>query len=280
MLDEAGVLPDSVRYYHEADPFTAEHLFWVPHAGVYHCSRAYEVRRASLDAYLMLLVDEGALAVEYSGQTQTAHAGAVVLLDRRRPHRYYAATDILRMRWFHFYGAGSGAYTAHILQTHGFVLSAVQNAQIEPCFTQIMAAVRQGQPHPHRLSVAIHTLLALLAEQAEQRDKSGVEQAVQASADFLDQHFAEKELTIEHLARMCALSTCYYLRKFKEFQSITPHQYLLAARLRAAKQQLTTTSRSIEEIASRCGFCNTSHFVMAFRKDTGMTPLRFRTLWK
>ena len=46
MLD-TGVLSDSVRYYHEADPFTEKNLYYIPHAGQYHCNSDYEVRRMS-----------------------------------------------------------------------------------------------------------------------------------------------------------------------------------------------------------------------------------------
>ena len=37
---------------------------------------------------------------------------------------------------------------------------------------------------------------------------------------------------------------------------------------------------AIEEIAEQCGFCNTSHFIMVFRRNTGTTPLQFRIMWR
>ena len=100
------------------------------------------------------------------------------------------------------------------------------------------------------------------------------------SAQYIEAHYAEKEATVPALAARAALSTCYYLRKFKEYHGVTPHQYLQSVRLRAAKEQLTVTAHSIEQIAEDCGFCSTSHFIMAFRKNTGLTPLQFRILWK
>ena len=39
---------------------------------------------------------------------------------------------------------------------------------------------------------------------------------------------------------------------------------------------LTETSMSISEIAYLLGYCDTSAFIKAFRKQTGMTPSRFR----
>lgn len=39
MLNDMGILADSVRYYHDADAFTATNLYHVPHAGSYHCDK-------------------------------------------------------------------------------------------------------------------------------------------------------------------------------------------------------------------------------------------------
>ena len=81
MIGETGVLKDSERYYYEPDPFTAEHLFYSPHGGAYHCDKDYSLSRNSLDVNQIILVDSGTLTVEYEGETKTAHSGMIVLLD-------------------------------------------------------------------------------------------------------------------------------------------------------------------------------------------------------
>ena len=114
MLNDMGILADSVRYYHDADAFTAANLYYVPHAGSYHCDESYGMQRDYLDICQMLVVDEGELSVTYRGETRTAGPGSLVLLDCREAHSYHAVTPI-RMRWFHFEGSGSTAYTQLIL---------------------------------------------------------------------------------------------------------------------------------------------------------------------
>lgn len=279
MLIDIGVLPDSRRFYHEADAFTLASLFSIPHAGIYHCAAQYVFERSYLDVCQALLVDEGGLMVEYRGETLHAPAGTLVLLSCAEPHRYHACDGGIRMRWFHFTGGSSMGYTNHIINTHGIVRKTAQNAALEPCFSRIMAAVQQGQPEPHMLSLEIHRLLALLAQQTEAREKSEMEQVIARAVDYMETHYADRSMTIDDLAARCALSPCYFLRKFKEFQETTPRQHLLAIRLRAAKQQLTTTAHSIEAIGLSCGFSSTSHFIMTFRKHSGMTPLQFRMKW-
>ena len=279
MLD-TGVLSDSVRYYHEADPFTEKNLYYIPHAGQYHCNSEYEVRRTHLDVCQAIVVDSGELTIEYRGQVYTAPSGAVVLLDCREPHSYYTSSSDLKMRWFHFLGSSSEAYVQQIASIHGIVMQITQNTDIESCIAQIMKAVAQPEPNPHFVSVNIHRLLALLMTETGAVSKSDLELVINSSVSYIESHYSDPDLSNENLARMAMLSTCYYVRKFKEFRSATPHQFIQAVRIRSAKQKLSTTSLSIEEIAEQCGFCNTSHFIMVFRRTTGITPLQFRIMWR
>ena len=279
MLD-TGVLSDSVRYYHEAEPFTEKNLYYIPHAGQYHCNSEYEVRRTHLDVCQAIVVDSGELTIEYRGQVYTAPSGAVVLLDCREPHGYYASSSDLKMRWFHFLGSSSEAYVQQIANIHGIVMQITQNTDIESCIAQTMKAVAQPEPNPHFVSVNIHRLLALLMTETGAVSKSDLELVINSSVSYIESHYSDPDLSNENLARMAMLSTCYYVRKFKEFRSATPHQFIQAVRIRSAKQKLSTTSLSIEEIAEQCGFCNTSHFIMVFRRTTGITPLQFRIMWR
>lgn len=279
MLD-IGVLEDSVRYYHEVDDFTKDYLYYIPHAGSYHCNHEYEVSRTYLDICQIILVDSGELEVTYRGKTSIAPAGSVVLLDCREPHRYRAASADIKIRWFHFAGHGSKAYTQQILDTIGVIIGISPNAEIESCISSIIKMVGLPDHNAHILSVTIHQLLALLPLLFSEAPKSDIEQAIESSADYIETHYSDPELSNQKLARMCMLSTCYYIRKFKEQRSMTPHQFVQSVRIRMAKQKLTTTSLSIEEIAMQCGFCSTSHFIMAFRKSTNITPMKYRAMWK
>ena len=282
MRIDAGILPDSVRFFHEPDAFTEQTLYHTPHVGVYHCDCQYSFARAGetcVNICQAIFVDHGALTVRYRGQEITAYAGMLILLDCREPHEYFAASPEIRFRWFHIVGACSFSYVAHIINSHGFVMQTAQNADIERFCAQIVTDAKQDA-NIYRVSAHVEQLLAGLASLAVEKRPDTMKQAMIDSAQYIEAHYAEKETKIPALASRAALSTCYYLRKFKEYHGVTPHQYLQSVRLRAAKEQLTVTSHSMEQIAEDCGFCSTSHFIQAFRKSTGLTPLQFRILWK
>jgi AraC family transcriptional regulator len=79
--------------------------------------------------------------------------------------------------------------------------------------------------------------------------------------------------SIAHTAR---LSPCHFLRTFKALTGVTPHQYLLRARLRRASLRLRTECARIIDIALGCGFGDVSNFNHAFRAEFGVSPRAYR----
>lgn len=278
MIEDTGVLSDSVRYFHEGDPFANQYLFLVPYAGDYHCNQCYAVNREWLDTCLIMLVDSGELLVQYRGQERTVRPGMLALLDCHEQHFYRSGTDDLRMRWFHFTGNISFQYTQMLLNRVGFIFESVRNAEIESCCQRILMSAQLEHPNGHIISVTIHKLLVLLSLMTSDM-KDDLEEIISQTVSYMESHYHE-DLTVQQLAKAAALSPSYYIRQFKKYQDTTPHQFLQFARIRAAKQYLTTTSLSIEAIAIRCGFCNTSHFIMIFRKSTQLSPAQFRKMWR
>jgi len=87
---------------------------------------------------------------------------------------------------------------------------------------------------------------------------------------------AADRLTISSLAREAKLSPYHFLRIFGRITGLTPHQYLLRARLRGAALRLVSTQQKVLDIALDSGFGDVSNFNRAFRVEFGMSPLKYR----
>ena len=98
---------------------------------------------------------------------------------------------------------------------------------------------RPGMPSPHegRMSVVLHHMAA---------------------------HSTARH-TVAGLARMAKLSPYHFLRSFKAVTGVTPHQWLLRSRLRAAAEKLAATKTPVTDIALDVGFDDLSNFTRTFR---------------
>jgi AraC family transcriptional regulator len=97
------------------------------------------------------------------------------------------------------------------------------------------------------------------------------------AALWLDAH-ADQPVDLSQTARMVELSPFHFLRVFARVLGVTPHQYLVRARLRRAARLLTEEERSITDIAFEVGFGDLSNFVRTFHRVARMSPRQFRKL--
>ncbi|XXX78624.1 AraC family transcriptional regulator [Sorangium sp. So ce134] len=98
--------------------------------------------------------------------------------------------------------------------------------------------------------------------------------AVEA-AIWLDER-AHEPIDLEGAAREVGLSPFHFLRLFARVVGVTPHQYLVRARLRRAARLLADSARSITDIALDVGFGDLSNFVRTFHRAAGVSPRGFR----
>jgi len=98
--------------------------------------------------------------------------------------------------------------------------------------------------------------------------------AVEAAL-WLDEH-AHEAIDLEGAACAVDLSPFHFLRLFSRALGVTPHQYLVRARLRRAARLLCDDERSITDVAFDVGFGDLSNFVRTFHRAAGVSPRRFR----
>ena len=85
------------------------------------------------------------------------------------------------------------------------------------------------------------------------------------------------DLNLAELCVLVAMSKYHFLRTFKQASGMTPHQYILGRRIRAAAAALRITQESVARVAADQGFGDLSTFNHSFRRLMGVTPTAYRS---
>jgi AraC family transcriptional regulator len=86
----------------------------------------------------------------------------------------------------------------------------------------------------------------------------------------------DEDHNLVSLAREAKLSRYHFLRVFQELTGLTPHQYVLRARLRRAATRLISEPSPVIAVALESGFGDLSNFTRAFRREFGVSPKTYR----
>jgi AraC family transcriptional regulator len=93
--------------------------------------------------------------------------------------------------------------------------------------------------------------------------------------DYIEAHL-DGRLILTDLAKVACLSPYHFSRSFKQAVGVGPQRYVMQRRLERAKTLMRRTNEPLAEIAQRVGFADQSHLTSIFRRETGVTPGRYR----
>lgn len=84
----------------------------------------------------------------------------------------------------------------------------------------------------------------------------------------------------ERIAREVGMGYTWFRRTFRAYVGMAPAQYQQTVRLNKARELLTTTTRSISEIAYALGFESVSAFSLFFRNREQISPSHYRARYR
>jgi AraC family transcriptional regulator len=90
----------------------------------------------------------------------------------------------------------------------------------------------------------------------------------------------DQPLSLERMAEFCAQTPLAFLRGFTASFGQTPHAYVTARRIAAARRLLSETDMPLAMVAYECGFSHQSHLGCALRAAIGLTPAAYRRAFK
>lgn len=105
--------------------------------------------------------------------------------------------------------------------------------------------------------------------------EAGGKHYVKRAIRFMQEHY-HHPIEIAHVAAHVNLDRTYLYRLFMKCEGVSPSDYLLQLRLKAAARLLKDHDLPIREIATNAGFGNLSYFYKCFGRAYGLSPKQYR----
>ena len=118
----------------------------------------------------------------------------------------------------------------------------------------------------------------LVAQALKNKDQeNNLSPVVSRACDYIDRHVYEK-IDLLMLSEKLKISSSYLSKIFKKEKNMTIGEFARQRRISVAKILLTSTEKSISEIAALLNFNSQSHFGRIFLKLEGLTPAKYRNM--
>ena len=101
------------------------------------------------------------------------------------------------------------------------------------------------------------------------------DEPIKKAQEFIEANFTEK-ISVEELAVRFAIGKRHFERRFKKATNNTPAEYIQRVKVEAAKKQLETGRKNVNEVMYEVGYSDTKTFRMVFKKVTGLLPAEYR----
>lgn len=108
-----------------------------------------------------------------------------------------------------------------------------------------------------------------------QTDSAG--QTVETAKEYIRQHYAESDLSVEKLCAYLHLSSTYFSTLFKRETGTSFTAYVTTVRMEAAAEAIRDTEEKTYLIAQRCGYEDPNYFSYVFKRHFGVTPTKYRS---
>ena len=151
----------------------------------------------------------------------------------------------------------------------------LRSARVHALIARIATEIDAALPG-HELiaeSCALELWATLARDGASQR--SSTPAWLRRARDYLDAHCSDA-IGLAGLAREVGVHPAHLAQEFRRHFGCSVGEYVRERRLDLAHRLLSTTDRSIGEIAIEAGFADHSHLTRAFRLRSGSTPSALR----
>ena len=192
---------------------------------------------------------------------------------------YYHAPDKTEVYWVHFTGRMvEGILDNYEMPQKENVFYTGTSPDYAWLYRQMIQELQLCRPNYEELLTLNlrHIFIQINRYIKEGRQKgSDAQNEIERATHYFNEHYNE-QINIDDYAASRHMSTCWFIRSFRQIVKVTPMQYILSLRMANAQSLLESTEYNISEIAEAVGYDNPLYFSRLFHKHIGVSPSEYR----
>ena len=236
------------------------------------------MRRGSAEMFIWQYTLSGRGCLDYEDTHYDILPGDAMLLKVPERHCYWLPRDSERWEFLYVSLAGSEIMRLGLEARSrlGVVAKFPLHSPVVRSAESIMhAGMAQRIKTRFEISRRAYSFMMDLLAEASENTQSRNEFPLEAAREYCVANIS-KPLTVDDLAAAAKLSRWHFSRRFQKTTGVAPHRYILETKMSFAAHLLLNSRLSVKEIASQCGYADTSYFCKSFKLVHGTSPGLFR----
>ena len=259
--------------------------------GYSHCDSSWNKKRDKLDqCFKIYIPDQGKANITIDGVCYEINPEHIYFISGFNLN-YQKCDSFMDVYWLHFIPAS--LYLSRILLHSTPIYSWKKNevrfldekkAYIKTLFNPKFEKTNDISQIPYSFEEAklqgftLNLVADVLQENSQPNNSLNDElEKIKPSIEFMNNEFKNNP-SLQEIAAKSNLSPNYFHRVFKKLFGLTPLNYMLRKRMEIAVRLLTTTSKSIKEVAFESGYSNEFYFHRQFKKHYNYSPGKLKSM--
>lgn len=235
-------------------------------------------RRGTEYAFPQIFYCTKGSGILYINDTKTEiKAGMGFFIPASYPHEYYPVGDVWDNHWIIPGGFACERMLGELGLAKPKVFTLSSTARLERFFFDMHNALRHDSIHGNlRASGLLYDfLIELDRSMSHIGNTRRINPAVKKCVELIDKEYM-RSITLDELCQLSGMSKQHICRLFRSVLDSRPMEYIAKRRIQAAKELLSGTDMTMEEIAETVGFGSSSYFCKMFKRYEGFSPTQFR----
>ncbi len=164
------------------------------------------------------------------------------------------------------------------LANQNFILHYGANPRLKELLLQFCTAwSTPGDIQALRTKQLFYTVMEELLNSIRQNENKSGRDVIEQALENVSRYYME-ELTVQHLAELSGLDKRRFAYLFDKYVGMSPLDYIIAFRMKKAKDLIMSQTCSITQVAACVGYGDPFYFSRLFKKRMGLSPSELQSL--